>query len=91
MNFQKAMLPDLERVASIRGEDVNDFNYALDKNGGTVYLVDSVGFPIAGTFKTLKEVGDDYFKAQSLKKSASYGTGEATSFGSVFYVGPSKL
>lgn len=91
MNFQKAMLPDLERVASIRNEDVNDFNFALDKNGGTVYLVDSVGFPIAGTFKTLKEVGDDYFKSQSFKKSASYGTGEAASFGSVFYVGPSKL
>lgn len=91
MNYQKAMLPDLERVASIRGEDVNDFNYALDKTGGTVYLVDSVGFPIAGTFKTLKEVGDDYFKSQSFKKAAKYGTSEASSFGSVFYVGPSKL
>lgn len=91
MNYQKVMMPELERVAGIKGEDVNNFNYALDKTGGIVYMVDEVSRPIAISFKTLKEVGDDYFKSQSFKKAAKYDTSEASSFGSVFYVGPSKL
>lgn len=92
VNFQKAMLPDLERIASVRGEDVNDFNFALDKNGGTVYLVDSVGFPIAGTFKSLKQIGDDYYQSQAIKRARTYETSESSGFGStIFYSSPTKL
>lgn len=92
VNYRDTLKDLLESRAVPNGEDIKDYNFAIDRNRGAMYMVNSVGQPVSGTFKTLEQLGKEYSDAQDIKKAERYkGTSGDNGFGNIFYTSPTKL
>ena len=89
--YSQGMSGVVGNLATAMGWDSKDFNLKLDNKTGTVYMVDPIGLPVPSSFKSLRDLGKEYYDEQDIKKAARYDTVPTGSFGNVFYTDPTKL